>query len=357
MGRVKDYILQSGGDSLGRFRFEPLITRDDGGAARSVLLLVKCVLTIWISAMRGRLAFVHVNLGDKGSALRKGLLILAARMVGVPVVLHLHAAALIELYAASSGWIRWCIRVPFRAASTVIVLGKLWRDWLVTELGIDAAKIDVLYNGVPVEVQPRNFASEAHRPARILFLGLLSERKGLSDFLAALAALPQSTPNWEAVIAGNGDIAGYQAKAAGLGIGSRATFTGWVDQNGVRALLADVDMMVLPSYNEGLPLVILEALGSGTPVICTPVGAIPEVLDHDRDVIFVAPGDRPGLSAAMAGLIAQPTRLQSLSDHGISRFRSTFALPVFLESLFAIYRKRLGVEIVLTMPAVGQRDV
>lgn len=342
MGRVKDYILASGGDAEGRYRFEPLITRDERGAAFSVLLLIRAALIIWANALLRRVAFVHVNFGDKGSALRKGLVILAARLTFVPVVLHLHAAALIELHAESSGFVKKLIRLPFLAATGIIVLGRLWRDWLVNELKISRAKIDVLYNGVPVEPTPRRFTKETSGPRKILFLGLLTERKGISDFIHALAAIPGDAPDWQAIIAGNGDIEGYQAKASALGMAGRTHFTGWVDQKGVRELLASVDMMVLPSYHEGLPLVILEALGAGAPVICTPVGAIPEVLEHERDVILVEPGDRAALAAAMADLLTDPARLQALSDHGIARFRETFALDVFLKNLFAIYEKRLG---------------
>ncbi|MGL5446943.1 MAG: glycosyltransferase family 4 protein [Rhabdaerophilum sp.] len=342
MGRVKDYILSSGGDAEGRYRFEPLITRDGRGAAFSLLLLLRAMLVIWWSALRGRVAFVHVNLGDKGSALRKGLVIIAARLAFVPVVLHLHAAALIELHAGASRFMKTLIRLPFLASTSIIVLGRLWRDWLVNELNITPAKIDVLYNGVPVEATARRFTKDAPGPRKILFLGLLTERKGISDFLHALAQIPADAPAWQAIVAGNGDIEGYQAKAEALGIAEQTEFTGWVDQTGVRALLASVDMMVLPSYHEGLPLVILEALGAGAPVICTPVGAIPEVLEHERDVILIEPGDRAALAAAMASLLAEPERLQALSDHGIARFRETFALEVFLRNLFAIYEKQIG---------------
>lgn len=348
MGRVKDYILASGGDAAGRYRFEALVTRDGRGAAFSLLLLLRAALLIWWNALRGRVAFVHVNLGDKGSALRKGLVIFAARMAFVPVVLHLHAAALIELYAASSSWMRRLIRLPFLASTSIIVLGRLWRDWLVNELRINPAKIDVLYNGVPVEPTPRRFLKNAPGPRKILFLGLLTERKGISDFLEALAAMPAVAPTWQAIIAGNGDIEGYSAKAASLGLSTRAQFTGWVDQKQVRELLASVDMMVLPSYHEGLPLVILESLGAGAPVICTPVGAIPEVLEHERDVILIEPGDRAGLAAAMTDLLENPERLQALSDHGIARFRENFAIEVFLQNLFAIYEARIGTPMQLT---------
>jgi glycosyltransferase involved in cell wall biosynthesis len=345
MGRVKDYILASGGDADGRYRFELLVTRNDRGAAFSLLLLVRAILIIWWNALLGRVAFVHVNLGDKGSALRKGLVIIAARLAFVPVVLHLHAAALIELHAGASSFVRWAIRLPFLASSAVIVLGRLWRDWLVDTLKIKPEKIEILYNGVPIDPVPRRFTQAMMEPRKILFLGLLTERKGISDFLHALAAIPPQAPAWQAIIAGNGDIEGYAAKAAALGLAGKTRFTGWVDQQGVRALLADVDMMVLPSYHEGLPLVILEALGAGAPVICTPVGAIPEVLKHDRDVILIEPGDRSALAAAMASLLGDASKLQSLSDHGMARFRETFALDVFLKSLFAIYEKKLGVRI------------
>jgi glycosyltransferase involved in cell wall biosynthesis len=350
MGRVKDYILASGGDAEGRYRFEPLVTRDDKGAAFSLLLLVRAILTIWWNALMGRVAFVHVNLGDKGSALRKGLVIFGARLVFVPVVLHLHAAALIELHAGASTLVKQAIRLPFLAATAIIVLGRLWRDWLVEELRINPEKIEVLYNGVPVEPAPRHFSNDPGTPRKILFLGLLTERKGISDFLHALAAIPAETPAWQAIIAGNGDIEGYSTKAAALGLAQKTQFTGWVDQKGVRELLAHVDMMVLPSYHEGLPLVILEALGAGAPVICTPVGAIPEVLEHDRDVLLIEPGDRPALACAMAELLADPARRQSLSDHGIARFRETFALDVFIANLFAIYGRKLGTPMRVTRP-------
>jgi glycosyltransferase involved in cell wall biosynthesis len=345
MGRVKDYMLASGGDALGRTRFEALVTRDESGAAHSLLLLLKAILAIWGTRLTGRLALVHVHFGDKGSAARKGLVILAARAVGAPVILHLHAAELTQFYAGLNPLLQYLLRLPFRAASSVIVLGKLWRDWLVDDLGIEAKKIDILYNGVPVAVIPRDFAKAAPVPCRILFLGLLSERKGISDFLHGLAGIGPGAPAWEAVIAGNGDIPAYEAKARALGLEAHTRFIGWVDQQGVRRELARADMMVLPSYNEGLPLVILEALGSGTPVIATPIGAIPEVLEDGENVLFVTPGDRAGLAEAMTRLIADPALRQQLSTRGQARFSQQFTLEAFLASLFAIYAKRYALEI------------
>lgn len=344
MGRVKDYILQGAGEMDGRYRFEVLVTRDERGAVYSLLLVLLAVLKIWWARLTGRLALVHVNFGDKGSAFRKGIVIVGARVVGAPTLLHLHAAELIDLYANSNAVIRFLLRVPFRYASGVVVLGRLWRDWLIRDFAIPGGKIDVLYNGVPAEAPARDFLSASDRRKRILFLGLLSERKGISDLLHALAMLPAQTPAWEAIIAGNGDIPFYERKARELGIEERVRFKGWVGQNDVRALLGDVDMMVLPSYNEGLPLVILEALGAGAPVICTPIGAIPEVLEHNRSVLFVAPGDRAELSSTIFELLDDAALRQRLSSEGQATFVEKFTLGVFLASLFSIYRIRFGIE-------------
>lgn len=342
MGRVKDYILQSEMARSGPCRFEALITRDERGAAYSLVLLAKAILTIWWARLTGSLAFVHVNFGDKGSAFRKGLIILASWLVGAPTLLHLHAAELTDFYAASPGWRQAALRVPFRLATSIIVLGRLWRDWLVSDLGIEPGKIDILYNGVPVEPASRDFLSEPDRPRTIMFLGLLSERKGISDFLVALSALPDTAPAWRGIVAGNGDIEGYRAKTRDLGIAERIEFTGWVGQADVRRLLRSVDMMVLPSYNEGLPLVILEALGCGTPVVTTPIGAIPEVLQDGRDVRLVRPGDRTALTAAMVEILCDRSLQQRLSDAGLERFLARFTIDAFLADLTAIYARRFG---------------
>lgn len=342
MGRVKDYILQSPLAQAGPCRFLPLVTRDERGAGFSLLLLMRAILLIWWARITGRLAFVHVNFGDKGSAARKGLIILACKIAGAPCLLHLHAAELVEFYAAGSPLRRFALRLPFRLASSIVVLGQLWRDWLIRDLGIDPARIDVLYNGVPVTPSPRDFRQQPDAPRQIMFLGLLSERKGISDFLAALAALPAGAPAWRAVVAGNGDIEGYRNKAAALGIGDRVEFTGWVGQAEVRQWLRAVDMMVLPSYHEGLPLVILEALGCGTPVITTPIGAIPEVLVDKRDVLLVTPGDRPAIAAAMLSLLEDREAQQALSDRGLERFCQRFTIEAFLADLGDIYNRRFG---------------
>ncbi|AXU20830.1 hypothetical protein C7W88_17505 (plasmid) [Novosphingobium sp. THN1] len=343
MGRVKDYILSFDDDGTSPLEFRPLVTRDNRGFAASLWLTAKAVGTIWDARLTGRLGLVHINLGDKASALRKGVVTLLARTSGATVVVHLHAVELEAGWRKSSAFVQWLIGLPFRLASTNIVLGDNWREWLVNDLGVKPNRVDVLANGVPVPPYHGRDHRAPRATVQLLFLGNLLERKGVSDLIAALAALPAELPRWHLNFAGGGDLLRYREAVKNAGLEDRVDFLGWVNQEGAQRLLSDADVMVLPSYHEGLPLVILEALGAGTPVIATSVGAIPQFVEAERDALIVAPGERTQLAAALARLIGSSALRQEICDRGRETYERVFSLAAFRANLLDIYRKRLGV--------------
>ncbi|MEJ1158838.1 glycosyltransferase family 4 protein [Prosthecomicrobium sp. N25] len=338
MGRVKDYIVQHGAGRYAGLRIVPLVTRDDGGFVRSLLLTLRAIALIWAARFTGRLGLVHVNFGDKASAARKGAVVLATRLVGGPALLHLHAVELHHAYARGGRLLRALIRLPFRAATRVAVLGEAWRAWVVVELGVPADRVDVLWNGVPVDAADRRDRASAGEPVRLLFLGNLLERKGVSDLIAAAASLDPALPDWRLAFAGGGDVARYRTLAEKLGVAGRVSFEGWVDQDAARRLLGCADVLVLPSYDEGLPLVILEALGSGAAVVCTPVGSIPEVLTDGDTALFCRPGDRDSLARALDAAIRDRALREDVAAAGRRLYERRFSIDAFLGALFAIYR-------------------
>lgn len=346
MGRVKDYMLQTPDDAAAQHMFVPLVTRNGRGAVYSILLLLRAMGRLGFAAMRGEAAMLHVNLGDRGSIARKGSLLLFAKMLGLRTVLHLHAAELEQFYASASPQKRRFIAKPFRAADCIIVLGNRYRRWLHETLQIGLDNIHILNNGVAaphVERKP----VQPGAPQTILFLGNLIERKGVSDLLHALASLPKDVAPWRAVLGGGGDVEGYQAIANNLGIASAVEFAGWVDRPGAIELIGKASFLVLPSYDEGLPLVILEAMGMGLPVICSPVGVIPEVLADGETALFVDPGDRNALAAQIAKLLGDRPLQSALSVRAKDLFERSFSLRAFQSSLLAIYKQACGIDYVL----------
>ena len=158
-------------------------------------------------------------------------------------------------------------------------------------------------------------------------------------------------------MAGGGPVDQYRAMAAELGIANRVTFTGWVSQSRARALMVESDALILPAYDEGLPLVILEALASGTPVICTPVGSIPEVLADRCTSLFVTPGDEEGIARAIATLIDHPDLGNALATAGEALYQRLFTMDAFarsVSSLYATLTPRIDVSASIASPSIEE---
>ena len=337
MGRVSDYLMQAAQADATMPRYIAIDPRGPGNVVWSPFYVLAALLRISIGALRNDAALAHFNVAERASLWRKGLLILGARAFRLPIVLHLHAAQLIHYYASLTEPMKRVVRAIFRSANCCVVLGNMWRDFLTNEIGVDPGKVVVLYNGVPRALCPRQaYVRSPH--FRILFLGNLMERKGVSDLIEALAQEPMRGLDWRATLGGGGPIDFYRQKVDHLHLLSRVDFPGWVDQRYASALLAASDVLVLPSYDEGLPLVILEALTAGVPVVCSPVGAIPEVLQHERNALFVQPGDSQELAVALSRLGREPELRQRLAREGSALYDREFSLEIFGSRLVRIYR-------------------
>jgi glycosyltransferase involved in cell wall biosynthesis len=336
MGSIMAYLAAMGHDPTGRFDLKPLESRGGGSIALSPAFLAAAVGRIVKEAAFGRLAVVHLNLAERGSVYRKAILLAAAKAAGGGVLLHLHAAQIVRLHGSMNRFGRLLLRWMFRSADHCIVLGEVWRRWVIDTFDVSPSAISVIYNGVPATIAPNRIIPADGR-FRLLFVGNLLERKGVADLLRAFATPSVQAHDIDLTLAGGGPIERYRQMAVALGIGRRVTFTGWISQDDARQLMINADGLILPAYDEGLPLVILEALASGTPVICTPVGSIPEVLEDGATAVFVNPGDEPGIAAAIATLIEQPDLRRHLAASGSALYQRLFTMDAFVRSLGGLY--------------------
>jgi glycosyltransferase involved in cell wall biosynthesis len=344
MFKVADYLIQSQASDTAAHaaQLRPLDTRGGGHATASLWVLLTSLAKLVRGRLEGRLAGVHVNMAERLSLLRKSVIVVMCRALGVPVVLHLHAAQLHHFYRALPAPLRALTRWVFSLPASVIVLGTSARRFVTEELHVPGERVEIVINGVPApNVRRRKPGRDSTQ--RILFLGNLSERKGISDLLHALARPRFVRSRLEVIIAGGGDVPTYQAKARALGVDDLMRFEGWCDQGKVADLLADSDVLVLPSYDEGLPLVILEALAHGVAVVCTPVGEIPSVLTHGVNAYFVPPGDVQGLATGLQEVLRDAELLETLGRNGQALYEQRFSLPQFFASIARIHQRHFGV--------------
>ncbi|MGH8217866.1 MAG: glycosyltransferase family 4 protein [Steroidobacteraceae bacterium] len=309
------------------------LTRALGGWARAARCLVRLDAPL-----------VHVHTASRASFWRKSVVCRMARLAGRPYLLHLHGGAFAHFYHEECGALgRRMIRSVLAHAALVLTVSEQWRT--VLERICPEAHIEVLPNAVSLPPRARLHAraAKAREPSRrILFLGQLHAEKGVLDLVRALAAIADRFPHTALLCAGSGAASKVEALARELGVAPSVHCPGWLEQDAKGRALAAADLFVLPSYTEGLPMALLEAMSWGLPVIASPVGGIPQVIRHEENGLLVPAGDVAGLSRALARLLSDCELAARLGGAARATIESQFALDAALAHLGKIYA-RFGV--------------
>lgn len=277
-------------------------TLEDGSIPLKIRVFLQAVVkTMWMLLTKD-IHLVHIRGSHRGSTFRKSMLILLVLFFRKPIVFQMHASEFHIFYANLAPGLQKLFSWVFRQCDRFVVLSASWKKFYTTNLGLKPEKVDVLYNPVqvPSEIPTRNSSI----PLKLIFLGRIGERKGAFDLIQAFARLPESEKTKSMLImAGDGDLEEARNLAQSLNLTDYITFPGWIDTKERDRLLTQADIFILPSYNEGLPLSMLEAMAWGLPAIVTPVGGIAEVVTHGENGLLVEPGNIQQLSDAMKSLI------------------------------------------------------
>jgi glycosyltransferase involved in cell wall biosynthesis len=312
-----------------------------GAKAVMPLYFAGAVARVLGGCLRAEIGLAHIHMAVYGSVLRKSAIIMVCRAFGVPVVLHIHGGELEKCCADLGPLGLGLLRRVLGTVNEVVVLGSYWQRLVAEVLGVPVSRTTILPNPVPrpaIEPTYRDGAA-----CHILFLGTLSDKKGVPELLSALASPIMSGRHWRLTMAGTGEIEPYANQAKRLGIDGRIDFAGWTSEERTQALLASADMLVLPSHVECLPMVVLEAMAYGLPVVTTPVGATAEVITDGETGFLVPVGDIEAVARAIARLIDEPLLRRRLGEAARVRFCRDFDLDVFDRRIRAIYRKYLPV--------------
>ena len=340
MYKVADYLIQAQLEGAQGPVLRPLDTRGSGSAAASLVQVMRAVGQLARAKFAGRVAGVHVNMAERLDFVRESIVLVACKLLRIPAVLHLHAAQLHHSYREFPAPLRALVRWIFSLPQSCVVLGQVSADFVTRELRVPPERVEIVINGVP---QPKA-ARRTERPAvpRVLFVGNLSERKGVPELLEALAQPALARVPLELTLAGGGDIAGYAEQARQLGVAGKVDFHGWATQEQVEHLLSQADVLVLPSHDEGLPLAILEALAHGVAVVCTPVGEIPHVLSHGHTACFVEPGAPASIARGLAQVLTDAQLRERLERKGQALHQAQFSLRHFAASIARIHQRMFG---------------
>ena len=249
----------------------------------------------------------------------------------IPLVTTLHGSDV--RLARGTPVARTAFRRVVRQSAAVTAVSS----WLAREArGMDDTR--------EVEVAPMPVRTDLFAPAtrpralnRFLFVGRLNAQKGVAHLVRAIA-LAKTAPELDVV--GDGpDADALRTLAGSLGVGARIRWHGALPHEELAALYQKATALVLPSIDEGLGLVAVEAHLCGTPVIASDSGGIPDVVQHERTGLLVPPSDPAALAAAIDALLARPDRGAALGEAGRLHALGTFSPQAVGRRYADLYRR------------------
>ena len=296
--------------AIGTFRYQPSTTSEN--IALTFLSFPGLVLQFCCQLLAQRqIRIVHIHGASKGSFYRKYTMFLIAKyLFGKKVVYHVHGSRYHLFYKHASRPIQRLIRHFVNNTDCLIVLSDWWKDFF--EETFQPRRISIVPNIVSA-TQPQHARYQPYQGRRIkfLFLGRIGDRKGVYDLLEVLRQHRDTLGDrYVLELGGDGETKKLEQLIRQYSLEDQVKFLGFVTGDEKERLLQDADVYVLPSYNEGLPISILEAMSFGLPIISTDVGGIPEVLlPHDNGLMIKA-GDQHALYEAVRFFLDQPEKIR-----------------------------------------------
>ena len=309
-------------------------TRGNGHLVFSLWHMSLFILRMLALRLAGKLDVVHLNLAVDGSTWRKLILAWIARRLGTAYVIHLHGSEYQDFWTTEPNRRNRVVNWLFGTAGRVIVLGTMWRAMVLSRLPGLGPRVIIVPNAAPrPQLEHRGGGNLVH----ILFLGRVGDRKGVPQLGEALSRM-QGDPGWRATIAGDGHVEAARTRAAELGLSSRVDLPGWIGPEGVAQLIADADIMVLPSFHENLPISIIEAMAAGLAIVATPVGAVEDIITNEVNGLLVTPGDVDALAGALSRLVADSALRQRLGDAARDVHRARLDMETYHDALAGGWR-------------------
>lgn len=267
----------------------------------------------------------------------------AARRAGVPLVYHVHSPAGRDSTRHIRNHINvWLERRAGHRAARLIAVSPSVRRYMI-EQGFRASQVVCVANGVPrINAAPRRRAPATWT---LGMSALFRPRKGVEVLLEALAAVRSAGCDVRLRAIGPFETPAYEADVRALvdrlGVGEAIDWTGFVTD--IPAELARIDALVLPSlFGEGLPMVVLEAMAAGVPVIASRVEGVPEAVIDREDGLLVEPADPAQLAAAIEDLVRGHIDYVALSRSAQDRHAQYFSAEAMAVGVADVYDRVLG---------------
>lgn len=312
----------------------------DGGKIAKLIKGIASYLQFMKVLFIDRPDIVHIHSSFGPSFYRKLPFIYMASWSKKIIVNHIHGADFEEFYTNAGDYKKTLIRKVYAKCTALIALSSEWKERLSQIVPADRITVienySVLHEDAVIDRINRKSNS------KVLFLGEIGKRKGCYDIPAVAEAVVKAVPSAKFILGGAGNIKDEKAVKDLFeqhGVIDHIVFPGWVRGEEKDKLLRDADVFFLPSYNEGMPMSILDAMGYGLPIVSTNVGGIPKIVRNGENGACCSAGDIKNLSQALIKLLTDDEYRKQASEESRNIIAKGYSLTTHLKQLEKLYEK------------------
>ncbi len=280
---------------------------------------------------------VHIHLAHGMSFYRKLVIVLIGKIKRDKIIVHLHGSDFEIFYLNGSIIRKKLITWMFNHVDALIMLSKKWETF--AQNICNNKNIYILYNGA----DPEKFKPQVNTQDKIniLFMGELGSRKGTYDLIDAFIPIYNKFNSAYLILGGDGEIEKAKKIIQGKGLEDRVLLRGWLSGEDKINAFKEAHIYVLPSYNEGLPVSILEAMAANLPIVSTPVGGIPEVVIDGVNGFLIQPGDIKSLSMCIDKLCENTELRNEMGKASLKIVDEKYKLVKIVQDLNKLYQDLL----------------
>jgi len=312
-------------------------TVGEGRRSRKAIQMVQAQ-GAFLQALGKKPDLVHIHVANWLSFLRKVWYFQQARAARLPVVLHIHGDHFADFHDKSEASAA-LVRHAFERSALVLALSERARRSFDEWTG-GRARTEVLYN--PVLLDGVGTGRPLAEPPVILFMGLVGDRKGVFDLVAVIPEILAAAPGTRFVFGGNGEVDRLRAAIAAAGVEGSCEVLGWVAGAAKVRAFERASIYCLPSYSEGLPVSVLEAMAAGLPVVSTAIAGTPEAVRDGESGFLITPGDRAALAERLCCLASDASLRASMGQAGRALAEARFGSEAIAGRLRKLWESALG---------------
>ena len=308
-----------------------LATHINGGDFIKITYLLYSYFLFPFVLLFKNIDIVHIHGGMRNSFIRKSYFLVIGKLFKKNVIFHMHSAMIKENIDKCGAYKKRIIIYLFNKYDAIIAISEYWKKIIQIYTKKD---VYVIYN--PIKLRAITSTKITSNTINVLTLGELGKRKGTNNIIKIAALLKDE--NIIFTIGGNGNIEHFKSLTKEYNVADKVFFKGWVSGKDKEDLLRKTDIYFLPSYFEGLPMSILEAMSYGLPVVSTKVGGIPEVIIHGCNGMIHQPDDLDGFKNSILELKDSPALMRQMEKNTLQIIRQ-FDIDEISEKLGALYEK------------------